>query len=110
MASTQKIIVVDAASSYTVPNIFTPNNDGVNDVFFIRSLNMKSLKIVIFDRTGNIVYQNKSEIGNDKEIIWDGKTPSGTELPAGTYFYILQATKADGKSDTDIKGTITLTR
>lgn len=110
LASTQKIIVVDAASSYTVPNIFTPNNDGVNDLFFIRSLNMKSLKIVIFDRTGNIVYQNKSEIGNDKEIIWDGKTPSGTELPPGTYFYILQATKADGKSDTDIKGTITLTR
>jgi gliding motility-associated-like protein len=110
LSSTQKIIVVDAASSYTVPNIFTPNNDGINDLFFIRSSNMKSFKIVIFDRTGNIVYQNKEDVGTSKEITWDGTTESGSAVPSGLYFYVLQAIKADGTTDKDIKGTLTLTR
>ncbi len=70
-----------------VPNVFTPNSDGSNDVFKITSTGIKDLNCDIFNRWGQKVYTIKGI--NDS---WDGG-----DAPDGTYFFILQATGYDGK-------------
>lgn len=100
-------VFVDLPSEMVVPNVFTPNGDGVNDYFFLqRSSNLTEISAKIFDRWGNIVY----ELTTDKmNIEWDGKNQFGKESPAGTYFYIITATGRDGGAY-DEKGTLTLIR
>jgi gliding motility-associated-like protein len=69
-----------------IPNIFTPNNDGVNDVclFDLSSLNKPGL--IIFNRWGNKVFES-----NSKEIKWDGRSTSGLTLATGVYYYIISS-------------------
>ena len=68
-----------------IPNAFSPNNDGINDIFQIKFPNSKfiiqNLKLIIFDRWGGEVYSAKG-IENG----WDGKK-SGKECPGGVYVY-----------------------
>ena len=87
-----------------MPNVFTPNGDGSNDVFFLKTANLTEVTAFIFDRWGNKVYEVTSSTGN---IAWDGKNISGKECPAGVYFYIIKATGKDSK-EYDTKGNITL--
>ncbi len=74
--------------SIKVPNVFTPNMDGVNDVFKpIVSFENKtqSYSMEIYDRFGVNIY------ASDKiNQWWDGRTTSGMPCSDGTYFYILQ--------------------
>jgi gliding motility-associated-like protein len=104
---TSKVIVVENPSSMVIPNIFTPNNDGVNDLFILqRSTNLTSITAEIFDRWGHKVYEVKSD---KSQIEWDGTTLYGKDAPEGTYYYIIKATGKDGQ-DFDRKGIITLVR
>ena len=83
-----------------VPNIFTPNGDGVNDVFEIPGLaDYPNNEITIFNRWGNSVYHKQGYL-ND----W-----TGNGLNEGTYFYVIQIKDASGKADV-YKGYITLLR
>lgn len=66
-----------------VPNVFTPNNDGINDEFTIRGL-ANGTYLLVFDRTGREVFESTS-YEND----WNGQDKSGRDLPPGTYWYIL---------------------
>ena len=68
----------------TIPNAFSPNNDGINDFWDIEALFTypQSLTLV-FDRYGQKVYQST---GYDRP--WDGKY-NGSPLPTGTYYYII---------------------
>ncbi|MGB4848678.1 MAG: gliding motility-associated C-terminal domain-containing protein, partial [Saprospiraceae bacterium] len=69
-----------------VPTLFTPNEDGVNDVLIIPCLETTRFpqnKIIVFNEWGAVVYTS-SPYQND----WDG-TISGESLPVGTYFYIM---------------------
>jgi gliding motility-associated-like protein len=69
----------------TPPNIFTPNNDGVNDRWEIPSLNSYlQCRVDIYDRYGRIVFHST---GYDQP--WDG-TINGNPLPIGTYYYIIK--------------------
>lgn len=94
-----------------VPNIFTPNGDGVNDLFFLKVANLTEIHMTIYDRWGQVVYELDSNTGN---VEWDGKTMYGKDAAAGTYFYILSAKGKDGSTEKDFqakpKGTITLVR
>jgi gliding motility-associated-like protein len=101
-----KVIKVEIPSSLTIPNVFTPNGDGVNDLFFLKASNLAEITMTVFDRWGHLVYELTSKTGN---IEWDGKNQEGKESAAGTYFYTLKATGTDG-SAYDKKGTITLIR
>jgi gliding motility-associated-like protein len=101
-----KIISVELPSKLEVPNVFTPNGDGSNDVFFLKVANITDITANIFDRWGNKVYESTSTTGN---IAWDGKNMAGKELPVGTYFYVIKAT---GKDETtyEKKGNVSLYR
>lgn len=75
------------------PNIFTPNDDGINDKFVIPCLEtgrFPANKVSIFNEWGSEVYYSSPYKNN-----WDG-TFGGGDLPAGTYFYILDT--GDGRS------------
>lgn len=67
-----------------IPNVFTPNNDGVNDFFTIpESYNVSTFKIL--NRWGNLLFEWKS--GEKK---WDGRDISGNEVSEGVYFYLVE--------------------
>jgi gliding motility-associated-like protein len=73
-----------------VPNAFTPNGDGQNDVFkFIQGQkSMRSIKIQIFDRAGHRVYSYSGDC--DKWQGWNGKLDNdGVECSAGVYYYVV---------------------
>lgn len=98
-------IVVDDGSSEFVPTAFTPNGDGLNDVF--RILNMRYQKLVMFEvynRWGNLVYQNNNS--NDATAGWDG-TYNGVPQDMGVYNYQIIVAKPDGKQKM-YKGEVTL--
>ena len=94
-------------TDFFIPEGFSPNGDGINDVFVIRGiLNFPENTFVIFNRWGNKVFET-----NSYQNTWDGTTTLGLSvggdvLPIGTYFYIL-----DLKDGSDVfKGTIYLNR
>jgi gliding motility-associated-like protein len=101
-----QVVKVDIPSKLEIPNVFTPNGDGSNDVFFLKAANLTDITAVIFDRWGNKVYEVASSTGN---IAWDGKNQQGKECPAGTYFYAIKASGKDGESY-DKKGNVSLFR
>ena len=84
-----------------IPNVLTPNADGFNDTWFIKNIQLfpkNAVKIV--NRWGDLVYQT-----NDYQNNWDGKY-SGGNLPAGTYYYILDL----GGEWGILKGDVTIIR
>lgn len=83
------LVVSDAAVS--IPNVFTPNGDGINDVFFIKTTGAKNLTCSIYDRWG-LKLAELDEINES----WDGRTTSGNTASDGVYFYIL---KVEGLKD-----------
>lgn len=91
--SSYKIINVELPSKLDIPNVFTPNGDKSNDIFFLKTSNLTEINALIFDRWGNKVYELVSSTGN---IAWDGKNQAGIDCANGTYFYIIKAKGKDG--------------
>ncbi len=88
--------------------VFTPNNDGLNDKFLINLCDgAKNLTFQIFNRWGQLVHEARTAPNGVWEA-WDGKDQSGTDLPEGGYFYVLDVVVA-GKTQ-QYKGSITLLR
>ncbi|HEU4717251.1 MAG TPA: gliding motility-associated C-terminal domain-containing protein, partial [Bacteroidia bacterium] len=79
--------------SYFIPNVFTPNGDGTNDVFKITNTGMSSLHCEVYDRWGNLVYE-----WNDPTGFWDGKVKSGNEAVDGVYYYVVDMADFTGKN------------
>mgnify|MGYP001811201363 FL=1 len=86
-----------------IPNSFTPNGDGVNDVFYIRSRYIEHMYFVIFDRWGEKVFET-----NDYNTGWDGTFRNQLLEPAVFDYYL----EIDCFNDTQFikKGNITLLR
>ena len=73
-----------ATESIVVPNAFTPNGDGINDFWNIKSLtDFPQCLVSVYSRNGNLVFQSR---GYAKP--WDG-TYNGSPVPTGTYYYII---------------------
>lgn len=66
-----------------IPNVFTPNGDGINDYLEIDYNGVETFQLQIFDAWGNLVFSTSSP--NEK---WDGRLPSGKEALEGTYYYV----------------------
>ena len=97
-------IDVFGQSILIVPNVFSPNGDGKNDVFKVQASAITSFQGKIFDRWGIKLYEWYDANGG-----WDGRTSGGVEVPSGTYYYLINATGADGKQYQE-KGYLTLLR
>ncbi len=111
---TVTVTVIDncVQSEIKIPNVFSPNNDGTNDVFAITSKNIKTLNCKIYNRWGIEVISYKLGVisANATSIdIWDGRTTAGLECTNGVYYYILTATGWDEKEYKE-KGFIQLMR
>jgi len=88
-----QVVEVDS-SLLEIPNVFTPNEDGANDYFQVKSLSLKSFQGRIFNRWGKLVYEWSD--WKSPEAGWNGKNlGTGGDSPAGTYYYVIQATGWD---------------
>mgnify|MGYP001159195491 CR=1 FL=1 len=76
-------VCIDPCPAYKLPNVFTPNADGSNDIFYpLQSAFIERVNFEAYNRWGNLVFQT-----NDPEIRWDGRSLNGEELDPATYTY-----------------------
>lgn len=105
------VVCSDNCPLYKLPNVFTPNGDGINDLFvplpgyrFIQSIDLR-----ILNRWGQVVFTT-----HDPAINWDGiDQNSGAVLPAGTYYYICVVHEIHLDNiitDNPFEGTVTIIR
>jgi gliding motility-associated-like protein len=83
--------VIDVQGLGKINNVFSPNGDGVNDVFAFENHGMDILSVMIFNRWGQKVFE--TDISSAQ---WNGENLKGNEELAGTYFYVLTAKGKDG--------------
>lgn len=90
-----------------IPNGFTPNNDGVNDVFIIKGISIVK-HLVIYNRWGQKVFERNNFIAGDRSLCWDGNF-NGYPAAEGTYVYFAELECPTGGKFAR-KGTVTLLR
>jgi gliding motility-associated-like protein len=95
------------ADTLRIPNVFTPNNDGQNDVFYIENAETWDgpRSVQIFNRWGNVVYKTDKY---DNMNAWDGTDPSGKKVADGVYFYVLDFTHTPTGENFQQNGNITI--
>lgn len=77
-----------------LPNVFSPNNDGSNDFFFIESEGLKEFSIVVMSQSGKVVFESDSP-----EFKWNGiERSTGVIAPKDNYFYLITAKDEFGNS------------
>ena len=86
-----------------LPNAFSPNGDGVNDVFYVRGGPFETMHLKIYNGWGELIFETE-----DPLFGWDG-THDGTPEINGVYVYSVVATTTDGKGH-DRSGKVTLMR
>jgi gliding motility-associated-like protein len=89
--------------TFYVPNSFTPNGDGVNEIFRAIPVGMANSYFRIFNRTGQLMFETSQYLKG-----WDG-TFNGKLQPNGTYVWIVTGTDRDYKK-VEMKGTVNLIR
>lgn len=94
------VINIEALNTIFIPNVFTPNGDGMNDLFKVLGANIESIDANIFNRWGENIYS-----WNDINNGWNGTYQNKTATD-GTYFYIIKVLWLDG-SEEQITGSVT---
>lgn len=79
------------ASELQIPNAFSPNDDGINDMWKVSYRSLLDFHCWIFDRNGHQLFEF-----TDPSSGWDGKHNGKTVSP-GVYYYVITATGSDGK-------------
>jgi gliding motility-associated-like protein len=103
------ITVLCDKSQIFIPNTFTPNGDGQNDVFYPRGVGLGNIKSFrIYNRWGEVVFEKNNITMNDKTQGWDG-TFKGNVLAPDVFVYTMEAVCEGGQS-LNIKGDITIVR
>lgn len=74
-----------AGAILEIPNVFSPNNDQVNDYFEVSTDGATVYELSVFTRSGTRIYHSISP-----RIFWDGKSLDGIELKEGTYYYVIE--------------------
>ena len=99
---TLTVFVIPVSEIY-FPTAFSPNGDGINDIYAALSDSVKVFELNIYNRWGELVFTS-----NDLSIGWDGFF-KGTEQPLDTYVYVAHATLYNNKKK-NYKGILTLLR
>ena len=96
-------------AQFRIPEAFSPNADGVNDVFFIKGLKVfDKAQFIVFNRNGQVVFDSGNGYKND----WAGTNNSnmpgiGSDLPEGLYYYVF---KPNGLKKEDVTGNLYIKR
>jgi gliding motility-associated-like protein len=99
--------MVNVVPNVTPVDAFSPNNDGINDIWRIKDAeNYEQLEVIVFNRWGVKVFQRKP-YENVEGSAWDGRNTNGKQLPSGTYYYIIDPHE---KGMDILHGTITIIR
>lgn len=94
-------IFVEIPTELTVPNVFTPDGDGLNDFFRLEGINTcQDYEMSVYNRWGELIFFTDMVHGSG----WDGRTFAGREAPEGVYFFVL---KRNGEN---YHGTVSLLR
>jgi len=96
------LTIEDRNTAY-VPQIFSPNGDGLNDILYVYGNRIETMTFIIYNRWGEKVFESY-----DKNIGWDGKF-RGAQAQGGVYVYYLEVSILEG-DDLTQKGDITLVR
>lgn len=78
----QVVIVTD---SLLIPNVFSPNGDGINDELKLNYYGYGDYQILVFDRWGKKVFETK-----DTQVFWDGRNNNGQDMPEGVYYLVVK--------------------
>ncbi|MFO0320857.1 MAG: gliding motility-associated C-terminal domain-containing protein [Bacteroidota bacterium] len=82
----------DTISNIVLPNVFTPNFDGINDIYKPYCDEIIELSFSIYNRNGTLIFETNRING-----FWDGRTTAGEYCKDGVYFCVLTATGIEGK-------------
>lgn len=96
---------IEVTQIISIPNILSPNGDGINDAFFIGNNGAEEYLISIYNRWGALIFENAG-----KGVSWDGRTKAGEPVSEGTYFYILHVRNSGSLGDFKQAGFITIVR
>ncbi|MEO0471822.1 MAG: PKD domain-containing protein [Bacteroidota bacterium] len=96
-------VCIDVEAGVFAADAFTPNQDGINDVFVLKGLHVQTFNLKIFSRWGLLLFET-----NNMEEGWDGRF-KGEDMPEGVYTYVAKGRAYDGKPFV-VKGTITMYR
>ena len=104
------IVCVDNCPEYQLPNTFTPNGDGSNELFVpIVNRFIQTVDFQVYNQWGNRVF-----VSTDPKIEWDGTTGNGKNVPDGTYYYtcrvIEQRVTGNVEGNVLLKGHINIIR
>ena len=98
------VIDLETEPAWFVPNAFTPNDDGENDVFLPVWKNLTMLRFEVYSRWGELVYELRGESNG-----WDGQSFSNEAAAAGLYIWQMELQDADGMTISE-SGAINLIR
>lgn len=108
-AAEVQVIVICGNDNVFVPNTFSPNGDGSNDIFYVRGKGLSRVKTLrIFNRWGQVVFERVNFSVNDESMGWDG-TVRGTNASADVYVYQVEIF-CDNNQVVKFEGNIALIR
>ena len=101
--------VICNGANIFIPNTFSPNGDGSNDIFYPRGSGVFSVKSIrVFSRWGEMVFERNNFMANDVASGWDG-TYKGQKLNADVFVYIAEV-KCENNTTLTFKGNVALIR
>ena len=103
-----RFIMVDSESFIQIPNLFTPNGDGINDYFQVYARSLKAFKGFIMNRWGKVLYEWDDWTTEDAG--WDGKINGNSYASPGVYFYVIRYKGVYDDDETEVKGSLELVR
>jgi gliding motility-associated-like protein len=85
---------ITVGNVFDIPNVFTPNDDGINDLFMVNSNGIDDITLEIFNRWGSPVFKRTA-----KTVFWDGHDATGKACQPGVYYYIVYSSNGQDKQE-----------
>jgi gliding motility-associated-like protein len=107
--ASMQVVVTCKNMNLFLPNTFSPNSDGNNDIFYPRGRGLERMRLLrIFNRWGEVVFEKKDFPVNDPSVGWNGKY-NGQLVAPGVYVYQAEVFCENGEVIT-VNGNISVIR